>query len=65
MTRAFQAGRCTGCGECAVAVGINMIAEPVAPRAADEHFGYRAGTNRETPPIIGAYGLEDKESFIR
>ncbi len=34
-------------------------------RAAETHFDYRAGTNREMPPIIGAYGIEDKESFIR
>ena len=69
VTRAFhQAGRCTGCGECTrvCPVGINMrLLNQSLARAADEHFGYRAGTNRETPPIIGAYGLEDKESFIR
>lgn len=69
VTRAFhQAGRCTGCGECTrvCPVGINMrLLNQSLARAADEHFGYRAGTNRETPPLIGAYGLEDKESFIR
>ena len=69
VTRAFhQAGRCTGCGECtrACPVGINMrLLNQSLARAAEEHFSYRAGTDRETPPIIGAYGLEDKESFIR
>ena len=69
MARAFhQAGRCTECGECTrvCPMGINlMLLNQTLARAAERHFNYRAGTNRETPPIIGAYGLEDKESFIR
>jgi len=68
VTRAFhQAGRCVGCDECtrACPAGINLrLLNLSLARAAQEHFDYRAGMDRETAPIIGAYREEDKEDFI-
>ena len=69
MARAFhQAGRCVGCDECmrACPAGINLrLLNQTLARAAELHFHYRAGMDRETAPVVGSYSLEDKESFIR
>lgn len=69
ITRAFhQAGRCIACDECtrACPAGINLrLLNQSLAKAAGEQFHYRAGMDAETPPIIGAYSLEDKEGFIR
>ena len=68
VTRAFhQAGRCIGCDECTrvCPAGINLrLLNLSLARAADKHFDYRAGMDRETAPVIGAYREEDKEDFI-
>jgi len=68
MVRAFhQAGRCVGCGECvrACPTGINLaLLNQTLARAAETHFTYRAGMDRESAPIIGSYSQEDKENFI-
>ena len=68
ITRAFhQAGRCIGCDECTrvCPAGINLrLLNQTLARAAEEHFHYRAGMDPDTPPVIGAYSPEDKESFI-
>lgn len=68
IVRAFhQAGRCVGCGECkrACPAGIDLgLLNATLAKAAEEHFAYRAGMDRETPPIIGSYSTEDKEGFI-
>ena len=68
ITRAFhQAGRCVGCDECTrvcpAKIDLRLLNMTLA-RAAEEHFDYRAGMDRETEPIIGSYSEEDKESFI-
>jgi hypothetical protein len=34
-------------------------------RAAEKHFGYRAGMDPKAEPPIGTYALTDKEDFIR
>ncbi|MDQ1255574.1 MAG: Fe-S oxidoreductase [Candidatus Hydrogenedentes bacterium] len=69
ITRAFhEAGRCVGCGECArvCPMGIDLhLLNLTLARAAETHFNYRAGMDRETPPVIGSYSLEDREEFIR
>ena len=69
LTRAFhQAARCVGCDECtrACPVGINLrLLNLTLARSAEEHFGYRSGMDPEAEPAVGAYGLQDKEDFIR
>ena len=69
ITRAFHlAARCVGCGECtrACPAGINLaLLNQTLARAAEEEFGYRAGQDRSTPPLIGAFAPGDKEDFIR
>ncbi len=68
ITRAFhQSGRCVSCGECGrvCPAGIDLsLLNLSLTRAAEEHFDYRAGMDKDTPPIIGSYALEDKENFI-
>lgn len=69
ITRAFHlAGRCVGCDECTrvcpAGIELRLLNQSLAS-AAEEHFGYRAGMDREADPIIGSYSLEDKENFIR
>ncbi len=69
ITRAFHlAGRCVGCDACvrACPAGIDLrLLNLSLARAAEEDFNYRAGEHREAPPLIGAYSLQDQESFIR
>jgi coenzyme F420-reducing hydrogenase delta subunit len=69
ITRAFHlAGRCIGCDECtrACPAGIDLrLLNLSLAKAAQQHFGYRAGINRDAEPLIGAYSLQDKENFIR
>jgi coenzyme F420-reducing hydrogenase delta subunit/ferredoxin len=69
ITRAFHlAGRCVGCGECARAcpagIPLGLLNLSLA-RAAEKHFGYRAGMDPNVEPLIGSYALTDKEGFIR
>ena len=69
ITRAFHlAGRCVGCGECTricpAGIDLRLLNESLA-RSAEQHFGYRAGMDPETPPVIGSYNAEDRENFIR
>ena len=69
ITRAFHlAGRCVGCGECSRAcpVGIPLsLLNMTLSRAAQKHFGYKAGMDPNVEPLIGTYALTDKEEFIR
>lgn len=69
VTRAFHlAGRCVGCDACvrACPAGIDLrLLNLTLSRAAEEDFGYRAGEDREAPPLIGAYSSQDQESFIQ
>lgn len=69
ITRAFHlAGRCVGCDECtrACPAGIDLrLLNLSLSRAAEEHFGYRAGDKADAAPVFGAYSEQDQESFIR
>ncbi len=69
ITRAFHlAGRCIGCGACTQACsgGVDlMLLNASLSKAAEENFGYRAGTERDADPLIGSFSEEDKEGFIR
>lgn len=69
IARAFhQAGRCIGCDECTrvcpAGIDLRLLNMSLA-RAAEDMFGYRAGTDREGTPVVGSYSLQDKEEFIR
>lgn len=69
IARAFhQAGRCVGCDECtrACPAGINLrLLNQSLAKTAGAAFDYRAGMDPETPPVIGSYSTDDKESFIQ
>jgi len=69
IMRGFHlAGRCVGCDECtrACPAGIDLrLLNLSLAKAAEEHFGYRAGMDPKAEPLIGAYSLQDKENFIR
>ena len=69
IMRAFHlAARCIECEECtrACPVGINLrLLNQSLSRAAEEHFGYRAGMDPEADPPVGSYSLKDKEDFIK
>jgi formate dehydrogenase subunit beta len=69
IARAFhQAGRCVGCDECtrACPAGINLrLLNLSLAKAVALAFAYKAGMDRETPPVVGSYSLEDKENFIQ
>lgn len=70
ITRAFHlAGRCVGCGACAEAcpVGIDMgLLNMQLAKAAKEHFGgYQAGIDPAAELLIGSFGKQDKEEFIK
>jgi coenzyme F420-reducing hydrogenase delta subunit/ferredoxin len=69
ILRAFHlAGRCVGCDECtrACPAGIDLrLLNLSLVKAAEEHFGYRAGMDPKADLLIGAYSLQDKENFIR
>jgi formate dehydrogenase subunit beta len=69
ITRAFHlAGRCVGCDECTrvcpAGIDLRLLNQSLA-KAAEEHFGYRAGMDPQIEPAIGTYSLQDKETFIR
>lgn len=69
IARAFhQAGRCIGCDECTrvcpAGIDLRLLNLSLA-RAAEDMFGYRAGTDRKGTPVVGSYSLQDKEEFIR
>lgn len=69
MTRAFhQAARCVGCDECTRVCpsGIDLrLLNMTLARAAEQNFEYRPGMDPEAEPAVGAFSLQDKESFIQ
>ena len=69
ITRAFHlAGRCVGCDECtrACPAGIDLrLLNMALARAAETHFGYRAGMDPAADPLIGCFAQTDHEEFIR
>ncbi len=69
IVRAFHlAGRCIGCSACSAAcpAGIDLdLLNLSLAKAAEEQFGFRAGLDRETLPLVGTFSQEDSEEFIR
>jgi formate dehydrogenase subunit beta len=68
ITRAFHlASRCVGCDECTrvcpAGIDLRLLNQTLA-KAADDYFGYRAGTDPAAEPLIGSYSNQDKENFI-
>jgi formate dehydrogenase subunit beta len=62
------AGRCTDCGECERACPVNIPLRSLSKKMeeiVDELFQYKAGMDREAPPLMTAYATEEAEDFIR
>jgi formate dehydrogenase subunit beta len=69
LTRMIHvAGRCTDCGECQRACPVNIPLRSLSRKMeeiVEEIFHYRAGTDRDAPPLMAAYESEEAEDFIR
>ena len=62
------AGRCTDCGECERVCPVGIPLRSLAKKMydlVDELFQYKAGTDKEAPPLMTAYEVEEAEDFIR
>ena len=62
------AGRCVDCGECERACPVNIPLRSLTKKMEeiiDELFRYKAGTDKESPPLMTAYECEEAEDFIR
>ncbi len=62
------AGRCTDCGECERACPMNIQLRSLTKKVneiVDELFHYKSGTDKEAPPLMTAYEVEEAEDFIR
>lgn len=62
------AGRCTDCGECERACPVNIPLRSLTREMydiVDALFHYRAGMDKEAPPLLAAYEATDTEDFIR
>ena len=63
-----DAGRCTDCGACERACPVNIPLRSLSKKMEEivaELFDYRAGTNKEAPPLMAAYESQEAEDFIR
>ena len=69
ILRAFHlAGRCVGCSACATVcpAGIDLdLLNLTLAKAAEDHFQFRSGFERNTEPLIGTFSPDDQEEFIR
>ena len=62
------AGRCTDCGECERACPANIPLGILTGKMEDiveELFQYRAGMDKDAPPLMAAYQPEEVEDLIR
>ena len=63
-----DAGRCTDCGACERACPVNIPLRSLSKKMEEivaELFDYRAGTDKEAPPLMAAYESQEAEDFIR
>jgi ferredoxin len=69
LTRMIHvAGRCTDCGECQRACPVNIPLRSLSKRMeeiVDELFNYKAGMDKDAPPLMAAYESEEAEDLIR
>ncbi len=62
------AGRCTDCGECERTCPVNIPLRSLAREMydiVDGLFHYKAGMDKEAPPLMAYYEATDTENFIR
>ena len=62
------AGRCTDCGECERACPVGIPLRSLTKKMddlVDELFNYKAGIDKDAPPLMTAYEYEEAEDFIR
>jgi formate dehydrogenase subunit beta len=69
LTRMIHvAGRCTDCGECQRACPVNIPLRSLSKRMeemVEELFNYKAGMDKDAPPLMAAYESEEAEDLIR
>ena len=62
------AGRCTDCGECERACPVNIPLRSLTREIYEivgELFQYKAGMDKDAPPLLACYETTDTEDFIR
>jgi len=62
------AGRCTDCGECERACPANIPLRSLTNKMCglvSEMFNYKAGTDKNAPPLMTAYEYEEAKDLIR
>ena len=62
------AGRCVDCGECERACPVDIPLRSISKKTeeiVEELFHYKAGTDKDAPPLMTAYEYEEAEDFIR
>jgi len=62
------AGRCTDCGECERACPVNIPLRSLTKEMydlVDELFHFKAGMDKDAPPLMTHYELEEAEDLIR
>jgi formate dehydrogenase subunit beta len=62
------AGRCTDCGACEQACPVNIPLRALSKKMeeiVEELFDYKAGTDKDAPPLMTAYESQEAEDLIR
>lgn len=62
------AGRCTDCGECERACPVGIPLRSLTKKMedlVDELFHFKAGMDKEAPPLMTHYEYEEAEDLIR
>ena len=62
------AGRCTDCGECERACPVNIPLRSLSKKEeeiVEELFQYKAGMDKDAPPLMTAYQYEEVEDLMR
>ena len=62
------AGRCTDCGECERACPVNIPLRSLTRemyQIVDELFHYKAGMDKDVPPLMATYEVTDSEDLIK